>query len=451
MRIEKKELDALTAELTLTIEKDDYLPDFKEQLKTYQQKAAMKGFRKGKTPINLIKKMYGASAMQEAVSKILSDKINDIITGDEYQIIGEPLFLDEDNVPVIDHTDPADYSYRFEIGLEPQFDVIGASDGDTYGKYNVLISEEMINEEVEELKKKFGNQNDVEDTIVENDVVYVVAKELDGKKLKEGGVESEFSFNVDSVEDKVKKTFLKSKVGDSVDFDIFNLEKGLTEENVYKYFIKKGKPAEGEPEIGKMFRGEVSRVVRSESAEFNQELFDKYFGPDEVKSEDEAREKIKAYIGDYYSNEAKNFLNREIMEALVEKNKFDLPETFIKKWVNREKEMPEDQFEAFIQEMKWRVIKKKLVKTFEVEVKEQEILNYFVSMIRNYSPYIDEATLKNTAFSLMKNREQVNSAIEAVSSGKLFDEIREVISIEDNDIDKDAFLEKVKEINKRMQ
>jgi len=451
MRIEKKEIDALTAELTLIIEKDDYLNDYNDQLKTYKQKASMKGFRKGKTPMGIVKKMYGASAMQEAVSKVLSNKINDIITGDEYNIIGEPLFLDEDNVPVIDHNDPQEYSYRFEIGMEPTFDVKGASEGDTYDQYNVLVSEEMINEEVEELKKKFGSQEDVEDTIQEDDVVYFAVKELDGKDLKEGGVESEFSVSAKSVVEKVQKKLLKSKTGDSLDFDIFDLEKDLTEENVYKYFLKTEKPAEDAPQIGKMFRAQVMRVVRSMPSEFDQELFDKYFGEGEVKTEEDARAKISAYISDYFNNETVNYLNRDIMEALVESNQFDLPESFLKKWVNREKEMPEDQFENFIKEMKWRVIKKKLVKQFEVEVQEQEILNYFVNMIRNYSPYIDEATLKNTAFSLMKNREQVNSAIEAVSSGKLFDEVRKVVKVDKKDIDRESFLEKVKEINKRMQ
>lgn len=452
MRIEKKELDALTAELTIVIEKDDYLNEYKDQLKTYQQKAAMKGFRKGKTPLGLIQKMYGAGAMQESVSKILGNKINDIIGGDEFNIIGEPLFLDEDNVPVIDHLNPTEYAYRFEIGLEPEFTPQGAEESDVYEKYNVVISDAMIDEEVEELKKKFGEQKDVEDKIVEGDVIYLSVKELDGKDFKAEGLESEFSVQLNDLSDKNKKAFLKLKASENIDFDIFSLEKEMSRENVYKYLLKTPMPTEEEEGSDeKMFRGQITRVVRNLPGEFNQELFDKYFGPEKVKSEEEARGEIKSYINDYYTNETTNYLNREIMEALVAKNKFDLPENFIKKWVNREQEMPEDKFSNFIEEMKWRVIKKKLVKRFEVEVKEQEILNYFIGMIRNYSPYIDEATLKNTAFSLMKNREQVNSAIEAVSSSKLFEEIRKVVKTTDKDIDRDAFLEKVKEINERMK
>jgi len=100
-------------------------------------------------------------------------------------------------------------------------------------------------------------------------------------------------------------------------------------------------------------------------------------------------------------------------------------------------------------ELKWRIIKKKLVKRFEVEVKEEEIFHHFVNAIRNYSPYMDEESLKNTAFSLMNNKEQVNTAVEAISSGKLFDAVREVVKIENEPIDKEGFSEIAKSLNQK--
>ena len=77
MRVETNQIDELNAQLTLVIEKDDYLKDFNDKLKSYKDRAQLKGFRKGKTPISVIKKMYGSSVLQESVSKILSDKINE--------------------------------------------------------------------------------------------------------------------------------------------------------------------------------------------------------------------------------------------------------------------------------------------------------------------------------------------------------------------------------------
>ena len=449
MKIERKELDALTAELKLVIEKSDYLPEYENQLKSYQQKAQLKGFRKGKTPMSIIKKMYGTPTMQEAVSKILGEKLNEIITGDEYNIIGEPFFLDEGNSPEIDHTAPTDYSYRFEIGLEPEFEVQGAGEGDSYTRYNMIIDDAFIDEEMEAAREKLGEQKDVDDKIQDKDIIYLKISELSDGEVKEGGYSSEFSLNWESVKDDYKKKLKGLSVGDQLELDIYNLEDGLSRDMVVKYFLKINTEQEGAvvPE-GDIWHAEVSKITRVEKAEINQDFFDKYFGKDQVKSEEEAREKIKSFLSDHFSQESVNLLNREIMNKLVELNDFDLPEAFLKKWISREQEMTDEQFDAFIKEMHWRVIKKKLVNQHEIKVEEKEILDYFVQMIRNYSPYIDEATLKNTVFSLMKNREQVNSAIEAVSSGKLFDALREVVKIEEEDISREDFTEKVKAINK---
>ncbi len=444
MKVERKDLDALTAELKLVIEKSDYLPEYENQLKSYQQKAQMKGFRKGKTPMGLIKKMYGAATMQEAISKILGEKLNEIVTGDEYNIIGEPLFLDEGNAPEIDHTAPEDYSYRFEIGLEPEIEVKGAGEEDIYTKYKVTVDDSAIDEEMKIARERLGTQKEVDSKIEEGDVIYFA---ISGE-----GLESEFSVSWDKLTDEYAKELKGKAKGHKLDLNVYNLEEGMTRENVVKYFLKLN--AEDESVVvpeAETFSAEISKVTRLEPAELNQEFFDKYFGQDQVKSEEEAREKLASFIGDHFDRESVNYLNRMIMNKLVETNEFDLPESFLKKWISREQEMPEDQFDAFIKEMKWRVIKKKLVQKHEVKVEENEILEYFVQMIRNYSPYIDDASLKNTVFSLMKNREQVNTAIETLSSGKLFDAVREVVKLEEEEIGSSSFTEKVEALNKSMQ
>ena len=453
MKVERKDLDALTAELTLVVEKTDYLPEYEKQLKEYQQKAQLKGFRKGKTPLSIIKKMYGAATMQESVSKILGEKINDLISGDEFNIIGEPLFLDEGNVPEIDHTMPDDYSYRFEVGLEPEFELKGAGEEDSYVKRFVEISDEMIDEEMKVAQERLGQQKEVDGPIEAGDIVYLKIHEKENGEIKEGGLSSEFSVSWDKIYEKYQKQLEKAKLGDHLEINVFELEEGLDRDNVIKYFLKINSDTDEAREVpeNELYDAEITKITRLELAEMDQDFFDKYFGKDQVSNIEEAREKIREFLSSHFDNESTNLLNREIMEKLVELNVFDLPKDFLKKWITREQELEDDQFEAFLQEMKWRIIKKKLVKKHDIKVEEKEILEHFVQMIRNYSPYIDEASLKNTVFSLMKNREQVNNAVEAVSSTKLFDALREIVKIEESTISKDDFIERVQEINKRSQ
>jgi trigger factor len=448
MKVEKKVIDDLNAEIALTIEQNDYLPGFKNKLNTFQQKSQMKGFRKGKTPIGMLKKMYGASAMQEVVSGILTEEINKLITGDEFNIIGEPLLMDEDNVPIIDHNNPQDYTYHFQLGLEPEFEVKGIDEKDSYALHEIKIEKSMVDEEIENICKRLGEQKSTNAIIQSEDVIYFQAKELEKKAIKVNGFESEFSVNIDKLANKYQKELKKKKLGDNIDFDIYELEPEMSRENVHKYFLKL-KEGDNVEEIGSQFRAEIIDVVRVEKAAFDQESFDKYFGEGEVSSEEEAREKIKTYMSDYFAKESQNLLSREIMEALVKKNDIKLPKDFIKKWITRENEITDDQLEGFLKELQWRIIKKKLVARFKIEVKEDEIFGYFVNAIRNYSPYIDEASLKNTAFSLMKNKEQLNTAVETISSGKLFDAIKPVVTIKTKKTSKDDFYKIVKEINQK--
>jgi len=392
--------------------------------------------------------MYGAATMQESVSQVLGEKLNEIITGDEYNIIGEPLFLDEGIMPEIDHNMPADYSYRFEIGLEPEFDVKGAGESDKYTRIIPKIDKKLIDEEVDTARKRLGTQKEVDGKIEEGDIVYLNIQEKDGKKIKEGGHSSEFSAPFDSLTKEYQKKLKGKKPGVKLDVKIFEFEENMGRESVIKYLLQIDESKEDAvvPE-SEVYEAEVLKITRTEQAEMNQDFFDQYFGKDQVSNEDEAREKIEEVLKEHFDREATNLVNREMMHKLVELNKFDLPAEFLKKWITREQEMTDEQLDTFLEELKWRVIKKKLVKQHEIKVEENEILEHFVQMIRNYSPYIDEASLKNTVFSLMKNREQVNKAVEAVSSGKLFDVLRGIVEIKDKEVARDAFNKRVKEIN----
>lgn len=450
MKVETNHIDELNAELTLLIEKDDYVGDFNKQLKDYQKKAQMKGFRKGKTPISVLKKMYGGALLQESVSKILTDKINDLITGDELNIIGEPFLVDRENLPELDHNAMSDYTYKFELGLEPEFEVLGVADKDIYPRNEIEITDSMIDQEVESLLKRLGEQKSVEGKIEKDDVVYFKATELYNGKVLIDGHSSEFSCGYDKINEPYAAELLKLSKSDTLDVDIYQLEKDMPATQVEKYLLKAADDADLS-KVGNDFRLEVIDIVRVEKAQLDQDTFDKSFGKDEVKSEEEARSKIKEFLDGHFQKEADNLANREIMETLMTVNSIQLPVSFLKKWIgqDKEKEMTDEQFESFQKELKWRIIKKKLVKRFEVEVKEEEIFQHFVNSIRNYSPYIDEESLKNTAFSLMNNKEQVNSAIEAISSGKLFDEVKKVVQIENKPIDKEAFYEKAKSLNQK--
>ena len=238
MKVEKTVIDNLNAELKLVIEKEDYLDDYKNKIKSYRQKSHMKGFRKGKTPLAMIQKMYGSSTMQESVSKVLTDKINEIIAGDEFNIIGEPLLLNEDKLPHIDYKDPGEYIYEFQLGLEPEFEVDGIDESDTYTKYLVDADDALINEEIQSIRMNLGTNESTNDAIIEEDDVSFELLELEGDKIKPGGHSSEMKIQVSQISEDYSKDIIGKKKGDSIDVDIYKFETNVTGEYVNKLILK---------------------------------------------------------------------------------------------------------------------------------------------------------------------------------------------------------------------
>jgi len=94
--ITKQDTGNQTAVLNLKIEKDDYLKKYQGELKNYSKKASIKGFRPGKAPISLIKKMYGKQLLFDTINQKVQSELYEYINENKIEILGQPLPSDED-------------------------------------------------------------------------------------------------------------------------------------------------------------------------------------------------------------------------------------------------------------------------------------------------------------------------------------------------------------------
>ncbi|MCD6346420.1 MAG: trigger factor family protein, partial [Bacteroidales bacterium] len=121
MNINREDINDLNAIIRMQITEDDYKEKTDEVLKDYRKKAKLDGFRPGKAPLGLVKKLYGRAIIIEQVNTLLSENLTKFLTDNNIRILGEPL--PNDNSPVINWDTQNDFEFVFDIALAPEFEL----------------------------------------------------------------------------------------------------------------------------------------------------------------------------------------------------------------------------------------------------------------------------------------------------------------------------------------
>jgi len=172
MKIDRKESGKGTGTITITVEVADIKDKYKNSLKDYASKAQIKGFRKGKTPVNFIKKMHGHGILADTINNLMQAELSDFIKTEELDLIGQPIpsETEEDNVS-LDPFKLSDVTFNFDYAEAPVVDLKMGKDLGTYTTYDVQVPDSMIEEEIANGLKRLGTQEETEEAIIESDLV----------------------------------------------------------------------------------------------------------------------------------------------------------------------------------------------------------------------------------------------------------------------------------------
>ena len=108
------------ASIKIRLNKSDYQPQVEKKVSEYARKADIKGFRAGKVPAGMIRKMYGKSILVEEINHIISHKLTDFIRENDLKILGEPL-PDRESTSKIDWDTQEDFEFDYNIGMIDDF------------------------------------------------------------------------------------------------------------------------------------------------------------------------------------------------------------------------------------------------------------------------------------------------------------------------------------------
>jgi len=445
MRIEKKETEKLTYLLSVTIEKTEANEKKIKSLRDYRKKAEIRGFRKGMAPMGLIEKMYGTSAMAEAVNEMLSEGINNYMKENKLDLIGEPI-PDEGLEKKIDWEKDEKFEFFFDFAVKPEIKV-DASKSDKVEYYNIKLTPEALKEYKAEMLKQFGKLVDTE-TAGEEDFM-VVDLEQGDKKVEKTYV------TLKTLDKDAKKQFLGKKKGDAFQIDVV---KAFPNE-VDRAALLKVKKEEMDNSNPK-YTVKVQEVKTFKPAEETQEVRDRLFGKDTVKTSEEFDAKLTERIEGEYRQESDYRFRKDLVDYMIKKFKLELPEDFLKKWlfkINEGKftmEQIEKEFPLFLQDYRWQMITRKVVEDQKIQIKKEDLKAEAKKMTANqFAMYgmmdVPEDQLDKYSETVLGNEKEVSKIFEKCEEDKVVDYLKGIITVEKKDITQEELVKmNAKENNK---
>ena len=267
MKVSRKGIDKLNSLLSIEVVKKDYESNVDKVLVDYKKRANIPGFRKGHTPIGLIKKQYGLSVKVDEVNKVIQKALSDFLTDEKLAILGNPV--PKENKELDWSSD--DMTFEFEIGLSPEFEV-SLKNKKAIESFQIEADTKMIDSQIENIQNQYGklvSKNSISDGF-----------EINGSFINEElNVDNTTTFQLKNIKGKANIGSIKSmKIGEVVSLKTNGL---FVKDSDLDFHLKLNDDNKAEINHVDFNLKEINEKI---PADLDQDLFDKLFGKDIIKS-----------------------------------------------------------------------------------------------------------------------------------------------------------------------
>jgi len=301
-----KELNNCKRKMEVSISEEKVNKEYKKTLNHFAGTAKIKGFRKGKAPINLVEQMYQDEIKNTIINNLAPKAINDVLLKENISPVVPPVITD------------LKFQENKSIQMNIQFEVWPKFDLPKYKNIKVkkeknIVSDKDVDKSLQDLREKSAKYNPVEKRGAQKDD-YILAEikgmDLGSKKM----LPTEKTFIMLGHPDNEKslnEALIGMKPGESKDFNVQykkdHKNKRLAGKNI-KYTVK------------------VISVKEKSLPELSDD-FAKDFG--EFKDLDSLKKEIKKELSSAKENISKQSINEQIIKKISDKVDFDLPESIV--------------------------------------------------------------------------------------------------------------------------
>ncbi len=430
--------------LTISLVEEDYQAEVKKQLAELGRRRPIKGFRPGHVPAGLLKKYYGGQVTAEVVDQVVSRELTNYIRENNIDLLGEPMLSPDTKVDMVNEKD---FSFKFDLGFAPEFE-LKLDKRVKVPYYNIEVSQEMIDNQNDAFKKRFGTQvaGEVadEDALLRGSMVELAedgtAKE-DGIKVERTIVSPKYLKDDDE-----KAKFVGKKVGDEL---VFNPSKGAGG-NVTELAAMLNIDKDQAADVKSDFNFKVEEILVNKDAEMGQELFDSVLGKGVVKTEEEYFEKVKEMLAGQLKNDSNYRFTLDAEQVLKKKvGDLEMPDDFLKRYlvsINKDADQAkiEEEYPRTREEIVWQLIKEKVARTYDVKIEQDDLMRLArIYASQQFAQYgmgnLPDDMLDRYAGELLENKDYSREISRRAFEDKVFATIRDNVSLNEKTVTVEEF------------
>ncbi len=439
MKITKDEISPVDVRLTVAIEENDYKDDVTKKLKELGRTHVIPGFRKGHVPFGELKRRFGKQMTSDVINDVVYRAVVDYITENNLPVMGHPL-----PVEVKEAFEDGDQEFKYDLALIPQLD-IKPSNEDHYPYYEIEVTDEMIEEQDKNMRKRFGKQEPGQE-MTEDGVVKGTLMQLneDGSvNSNEGAIQVTdgivFPLYFKDKEEAAK--FNGKKPGDKVVFNPWKAAAGDAGELASMLHVDKAIAGD----VKSDFEMAISEIIVNVPAELNDEYYKMVFGEDKVHNEEEYHNAIKDMIAAELSQNSHILFRNQFDKCMMEKfGSMTLPSETIKKLFFAETENADEAYNAQEAGIKHEIIETNLLKALDIKVEADEVMQMAKYLTgRQFAQYgmagIDDEIITRYAKEQLEKPEIRQQLTQQVLTSKLYDTIEKTVSLDKKTVSLDEF------------
>lgn len=455
----EKNPDGLTAKITVAVEENDYAAKIKAELKKIGATQAIPGFRKGHVSIEYLTRRFGKDVKSEVMNRTVIEAVDKYIKENNIVYIAEPLPASEPQAITMEQKE---YTFAFEIALPADIDVKLDKDVNL-PFYTVTVTDEMINEQDQALRERYGAQ--------------VPGEEADEKALIKGNLaelnedgtvnETDEAIKVDDgivapmfFKDKAQsEKFLHCKVGDKIIFNPWATCEGNAAEMSSMLHIADKDAAAN---VKSDFEMTVSEIIIMKPAELGDEFYKNAFGPQaKIENEEQYKQNLTQMIAAQFAPSSQEVFQLTARKYLMDTyaDSVKVPEDFLKRYLLLEnpeltaEKLNEDFDKYVVPDVKWQLIRDEVSKKLDIKITEADMLEVASAAARRqFAQYgltnLPEESYAEYGQKLLADKKTRQSLASTAATVKFFDAIRAAISVEAKEVSVDELRSIIDDLTK---